>query len=125
MPHHLDTQAGKLAHQSQQQAWAMEHGVGARVSELTPYPLCPGTAVVNSGECYKCGYTSHISAYCPVPQAQQPHPNESRWRAICTNVLKEPRAAAGIRVIAIDDYGSFATVDREGEEQGKEDGLSA
>ena len=77
MPHHLDMLAGKLTHQSQQQAWAMEHGVGAHISELTPYPLHPGTAAVNSGKCYKCGYTGHISAYCPVPQAQQLHPNES------------------------------------------------
>ena len=41
------------------------------------------------------------------------------------NILKELWAVASIRVIAIDDYGSFATVDREGEEQGKGEGPSA
>ena len=79
MPQHPDTQAGKLAHQGQQQMWAREHGTGTRVSELSPYPLCPGTAPVNSSECYKCGHTGHISGHCSIPQAQQLHSNESRW----------------------------------------------
>lgn len=79
MPHHPDTQAGKLTHQGQQQAWARDHGAGTRVTELTPYPLCLGTAPINSGECYKCGCTGHIGGHCPVPQLQQLHPNESRW----------------------------------------------
>jgi hypothetical protein len=128
LPHHPDTPAGKLAHQSQQQAWAKDHGPATRVSELTPYPLRPGTANVNSGECYRCGHTGHISAHCPVPQSQHLHPNESRWRAICANVLREPRAPVGVRVVAIDDYGSFATVEGntgEVDEQGKGEGPSA
>jgi len=41
------------------------------------------------------------------------------------NVLKEPWAAASIRVVAINNYSSFATIDREGEEQGKGEGPSA
>ena len=130
MPQHPDTQAGKLAHQGQQQMWAREHGAGTRVSELTPYPLRPGTAPVNSGECYKCGHTGHIGGHCPVPQAQQLHPNESRWRAICAYILREPRAPVGVRIVAIDDYGNFATVDSsvgtvDSEEQGKGEGPSA
>jgi hypothetical protein len=130
MPHHPDTQAGKLTHQGQQQAWARDHGAGTRVTELTPYPLRPGTAPINSGECYKCGRTGHIGGHCPVPQLQQLHPNESRWRAICAYILREPRAPVGVRVVAIDDYGNFATVNDgmgtvDSEEQGKGEGPSA
>jgi hypothetical protein len=72
MPHHPDTQGGKLAHQGQQQAWVRDHSAGMKVTELTPYQLCPGTAPINLGECYKYRSTGHIGRHCPVPQAQHP-----------------------------------------------------
>jgi hypothetical protein len=55
MPHHPATDAGRAAHKAQQLAWAAQHGTNGWVSETTPYPLRPGTAPVNSGECFNCG----------------------------------------------------------------------
>ena len=51
-PHHPDTQAGRQAHQAQQAQWVKTFGYGTRVTEKTPYPLRPGTAPMNSGECF-------------------------------------------------------------------------
>ncbi|KAG6863226.1 hypothetical protein C0991_007320, partial [Blastosporella zonata] len=43
LPHHPPTDAGRLAHQAQQKAWFDANPSGI-VTELTPYPLRPGTA---------------------------------------------------------------------------------
>jgi len=51
-PQHPDTEAGRQAHQAQQADWVKTYGLGTRVTESTPYPLRPGTAPVNSGECF-------------------------------------------------------------------------
>ena len=62
MPHHPDTQAGRQAHQAQQAEWVRNHGFGTRVTEKMPYPLRPGTASVNSGECFTCGQVGHLGS---------------------------------------------------------------
>ena len=56
-PQHHDTEAGRRAHQGQQAEWMRSNGPGTRITEATPYPLRPGTAPINSGECFTCGFT--------------------------------------------------------------------
>ncbi|KAG6834125.1 hypothetical protein H0H93_011782, partial [Arthromyces matolae] len=43
LPHHPNTEAGRAAHQAQQKAWRDQYGLTATVTEMTPYPLRPGT----------------------------------------------------------------------------------
>lgn len=109
-PHHPDTQAGRQAHQAQQAEWIKTYGYGTRVTEKTPYPLRPGTAPVNSGECFTCGHLGHLGARsgddCTVLGHRVLHPNEQQWRVICSRILKEPRLATNIHFVAVDDYGS-------------------
>lgn len=128
MPHHPTTEAGRQAHQAQQQTWVKTHGINTRVTELTPYPLRPGTAPVNSRECFKCGHTGHIGPNCTTPANMQLHPNESNWRAICSRVLREnpTRPVANIRLVTIDDYGTQVQIEEPGaDDQGNEEGLPA
>jgi hypothetical protein len=109
-PHHPDTQAGRMAHQAQQAEWVKTFGYGTRVTEKTPYPLRPGTAPVNSGECFSCGQLGHLGARtgenCEALGFRVLHTNEQQWRVICARVLKEPRQPTNINLVAIDDYGT-------------------
>ncbi|KAF8816562.1 hypothetical protein BYT27DRAFT_7248182 [Phlegmacium glaucopus] len=110
MPHHLDTQAGRQAHQAQQAEWMRNYGPGTKVMEKTPYPLRPGTAPVNSGECFTCGQVGHLGLRsgenCQALGYRTLHPNEQQWRAICTRILKEPRGTTNIHFLAVDNYGT-------------------
>ena len=110
LPHHPDTQAGRLAHQAQQAEWVKTYGYGTRVTEKTPYPLRPGTAPANSGECFTCGYTGHLGTrtgeMCETLAHRPLHVNEQQWRALCTRILKEPKLATNVHFVAIDDYGT-------------------
>ena len=109
-PHHPDTQAGRQAHQAQQAEWVKTYGYGTRITEKTPYPLRPGTASVNSGECFTCGQVGHLGArtgeLCKSLGYRTLHPNEQQWRVICSRILKEPRPTANVHFLAIDDYGT-------------------
>ena len=110
LPHHPDSIPGRQAHQAQQADWVRTYGYGTRVTEKTPYPLRPGTAPVNSGECFTCGQLGHLGAQmgeqCIALGYRILHPNEQQWRAICSRILKEPRPAANIHFVAVDDYGT-------------------
>ena len=122
-PHHPDTQAGRQAHQAQQAEWVKMFGYGSKVTEKTPYPLRPGTAPVNSGECFTCGQQGHLGARtgetCEALGYQPLHPCEQQWRVICSRILKEPKTTANVHFIAIDDYGTTLQ-----EMQGNEEGPS-
>ena len=110
LPQHPDTQAGRQAHQAQQADWVRTYGFGTRVTEKTPYPLRPGTAPVNSGECFTCGQPGHLGTRtgenCISLGYRPLHPNEQQWRVICSRILKEPRVATNIHFVAIDDFGT-------------------
>jgi hypothetical protein len=110
LPQHPDTQAGRQAHQAQQAEWVKTYGFGTRVTEKTPYPLRPGTAPVNSGECFTCGQVGHLGSRtgenCQALGHRPLHPYEQQWRVICARILKEPRRVADVRYLAIDDYGT-------------------
>ena len=60
LPHHPDTPTGRQAHQAQQAEWVKTFRYGTKVTEKNPYPLRPGTAPVNSGECFTCGHPGHF-----------------------------------------------------------------
>lgn len=109
-PHHPDMQAGRQAHQAQQAEWVRVYGYGTKVTEKTPYPLRPGTAPVNSGECFTCGQPGHVGARtgenCVALGYRVLHPNEQQWRVICSRILKEPRHTTNIHYVAIDNYGT-------------------
>ena len=109
-PQHPNTQAGHQGHQAQQAEWVRTYGYGTKVTEKTPYPLHPGTAPVNSGECFTCGQLGHVGARsgadCEALGFRPLHPNEQLWRVICARVLKEPKVTTNIQFIAVDDYGT-------------------
>ncbi|KIO01834.1 hypothetical protein M404DRAFT_39017, partial [Pisolithus tinctorius Marx 270] len=50
---------GQRKYMAQLTAWITKHGDSAWVTEYTPYPLKPGTAMVCSGECFRCGTHRH------------------------------------------------------------------
>ncbi|KAJ6557756.1 hypothetical protein B0H19DRAFT_1025006 [Mycena capillaripes] len=107
--HHPDTDTGRRAHADQQQQWYAAHG-NAQMSINTPYPLRPGRAPVNSGECYRCGIVGHTNfrKACTAPQDQCIHPREGVWRRIAAQALREP--AVAVRAVSysawdVDDYG--------------------
>ena len=120
-PHHPDTEAGRQAHQAQQTDWVKTHGMGAFVTESTPYPLRPGTLSVGSGECFTCGFSGHMGrrdgSTCGGNRAL--HPHEQTWQAICSRILRQTRTAASVQLVAVDDYGTTWH-----EVQGNEDGPS-
>ena len=119
--HHPDTEAGRKAHQAQQADWAKTHGPNAIVTESTPYPLRPGTCAVGSGECFTCGFSGHMGrrdgSTCGGNRAL--HIHEQTWRAICSRILRNTRAAASVQLVTVDDYGTEWQ-----EVQGNEEGLS-
>ncbi|KAJ7455173.1 hypothetical protein FB451DRAFT_1049034 [Mycena latifolia] len=107
--HHPDTEMGRRAHGDQQQEWHRVHG-NIDVSVDTPYPLRPGRAPLNSGECFRCGHGGHtnVNRACPAPLDQCINPREQQWCRIATQALREPVAA--VRMVAYglydtDDYG--------------------
>ncbi|KAJ7142843.1 hypothetical protein C8R44DRAFT_603367 [Mycena epipterygia] len=109
IPHHPDTDAGRKAHGDQQQAWYKAHGTSP-VSVNTPYPLRPGRAPANSGECFRCGYGGHTNFQrgCTTPYEQCISVREQHWRRIVTQALREP--AVAVRAVGFspwdyDDYG--------------------
>jgi hypothetical protein len=120
-PHHPDTLAGRQAHQAQQAEWVKTFGYGSKVTEKTPYPLRPGTAPVNSGECFTCGYHGHLGARtgetCEALGHRPLHPNEQQWRVICSRILKEPKVTTNVHFITVDDYGTTLQ-DIQGNEEG-------
>ncbi|KAJ7125735.1 hypothetical protein C8R46DRAFT_927594 [Mycena filopes] len=106
---HPDTDEGRLAHANQQQEWFKVHG-NVEPSVSTPYPLRPGRAPVNSGECFRCGFTGHTNYQrrCLAPTDQCISMREQQWRRIATQALRE--VPVGVRAVGlaswdVDDFG--------------------
>ncbi|KAG0695522.1 hypothetical protein DFH29DRAFT_791797, partial [Suillus ampliporus] len=59
---------GRIAYEEQIRQWFMTHGQNGRVTEFTPFPLRLGSAMVCSGECFKCSAHGHITVMCPAPE---------------------------------------------------------
>ncbi|KAG2349706.1 hypothetical protein BDR05DRAFT_843714, partial [Suillus weaverae] len=56
-----DTTAGRAAYDNQLKQWFVKYGQTGRVTKSTQFPLCPGSAMICSGECFKCGAHGHMS----------------------------------------------------------------
>ena len=59
---------GQKEYLAQLAMWMAKHCKATRITELTPYPLKPGTAMICSGECFRYGTHSHISQDCLVDE---------------------------------------------------------
>ncbi|KAJ7606290.1 hypothetical protein DFH06DRAFT_1019452 [Mycena polygramma] len=108
LAHHPDTEAGRRAHGDQQQEWFRAHG-NLEVSVARPYPLRPGRAPLNSGECFRCGGGDHTNVRrgCQAPPEQCLNAREQQWRRMATQALREPMAVrmASYASWDTDDYG--------------------
>ncbi|KAH7919476.1 hypothetical protein BV22DRAFT_1022939 [Leucogyrophana mollusca] len=114
LTHHDDTPAGRNAYTTQMQDWTTTHG-DIRVNENTPYPLRPGTAIVCSSECFRCGGHGHQSRECRVPEESRLPQRESAWRAICYTMLGPMNRGQAEQVMVV-----FAEYE---DEQGNGEGL--
>jgi len=85
--HHPDTTVGRSAYEDQLKQWFAKHGQTGRVTENTQFPLRPGSAMICSGECFRCGVHGHRSAECPVPETSQLPFQEKIWRSIAARAL--------------------------------------
>lgn len=124
LPQHPDTTAGRAAWVAQVIKWEQDHGgSNARVIHTTPYPLKPGTAMVCSGECFRCGVHGHNGRQCPIPAGQGLDRRETVWRAMCSMALGSFNrdAAPMVNLVEVTSDGAWeeGTV-VEGYEQGKE-----
>ncbi|KAJ7071901.1 hypothetical protein B0H15DRAFT_793145, partial [Mycena belliarum] len=101
--HHEDTEAGRRAHADQQQEWHRTHGA-IPMTVNTPYPLRPGRAPVNSGECFRCGHQGHTNFQrrCVAPQDQCLSIREQQWRRIATQALRE--APIAVRAVGVTSW---------------------
>ena len=95
---------GRANYNNQIAAWQATHGQnGKGPSETRPYPLSPGTVLVASGECWKCGQRSHHPAACTSPPLPAP---ETKWRSIAQTIRKKAEqaatAAVGINLVSIE-----------------------
>ncbi|KAG1784673.1 uncharacterized protein HD556DRAFT_1451522 [Suillus plorans] len=87
IPHQPDTAAGITTYEEQLKQWFAKYGQDGRVNESTQFPLCPGSAMICSGECFKCGSHGHIAGACPAPEASQLVIQEKIWRSIAAREL--------------------------------------
>ncbi|KAJ6538394.1 hypothetical protein B0H10DRAFT_2245813 [Mycena sp. CBHHK59/15] len=116
--HHPDMEAGRRV---------VPHTRNVDVTVNTPFPLRPGHAPANSGECFRCGMMGHTNYQhrCEATMEQCVSAREQQWRRIAAQALKE--APAAIRTVGyspwdVDDYGRpfgedtarFEEVDDEG-----------
>ncbi|KAJ7141492.1 hypothetical protein C8R44DRAFT_604666 [Mycena epipterygia] len=123
IPHHPDTETGRKAHADQQQAWYKYHGNNFTAGHLaclsTPYPLRPGRAPINSGECFRCGYGGYTNFRrgCDAPFDQCISVREQHWCRIASQALREVTVAVHAVGFSTWDYNDYRW--RFGEEEGR------
>ncbi|KAH7918390.1 hypothetical protein BV22DRAFT_1024671 [Leucogyrophana mollusca] len=104
MPHHPDDAAGRAAYAIQLRDWQTTYG-NTRVTENTPFPLLPGTAMICSEECFTCGCHGHKSRQCTAPENARISRNEGTWRSICTRTLGPINQGRAVAInLVIEEY---------------------
>lgn len=98
-----DTPEGQGTYREQLRAWREQFGADQRATELTGFPLRPGSDPPASGECYACGRTGHNRSNCNEPNLT--NPRERAWRAICGSVLGHNRAQRQVAVNIVGNDG--------------------
>lgn len=96
--HHSDTTPGRAAYDEQLKQWFTKYGQTGRVTETTQFPLRPGSAMICSGECFKCGAHGHRSAECPVPETSQLPIQERIWRSLAARALGNFNRANAVQI---------------------------
>ena len=130
LPRHPNTAEGHTLYRAQVVTWNKTYGLGTRVSFNNPFPLTPGTASVNSGECWTCGDPSHKRDQCT--SIQPINPKEQVWRQLVNKYLN-PCFASAINYVSYSQtpyydyyYGNTATeVYGQGKEQGPEQNVTS
>ncbi|KAG1799653.1 uncharacterized protein BJ212DRAFT_1287861, partial [Suillus subaureus] len=75
------------AYEDQIKQWFRKYGQTGQVTETTQFPLCPGSAMICSGKCFKCGTHGHRSVECPIPEMSQLPIQERIWRSLAARAL--------------------------------------
>ncbi|KIM61381.1 hypothetical protein SCLCIDRAFT_122037 [Scleroderma citrinum Foug A] len=98
-PHQRFDDDGQKTYANQLADWAAKHGAFTRITEDTPYPLKPGTAMICSGECFHCGTHGHSSFKCPTEDHDESRlsRSETAWRALCNRIL-DPLIRVTLRI---------------------------
>ncbi|KAG6913106.1 hypothetical protein DXG01_009630 [Tephrocybe rancida] len=132
-----NTAEGVTAYREELRKWEEQYGTSREVDFMcSPYPLTPGTQIIGSRECFKCGHSGHISRFCDNPT--QISMKEQRWRGRIAAIMFDRRPQmdnAGVSQInvmeeqlpyepAIYDAGSIV-FEEEWEEQGNGAGARA
>ncbi|KAG1818677.1 uncharacterized protein BJ212DRAFT_1268837, partial [Suillus subaureus] len=87
------------------------------VTETTQFPLHPGSAMICSGECFKCSAHGHRSAECPIPEMSQLPIQERIWRSLAARALGRFNRANTVQInVAFEEEYEW--------DQGKGPGLS-
>ncbi|KAG2748795.1 hypothetical protein P692DRAFT_201714292 [Suillus brevipes Sb2] len=104
LTHHPDTANGRTAYEEQIRQWFAKNGADGRVNENTPFPLRPGSAMICSGECFKCGAHGHMAAECRVPEPSQLAIQEKIWRSIAAKTLGNYNRNTAVQIdVAFED----------------------
>jgi hypothetical protein len=83
---------GIAQYNSQVLSWHATHGQNGKGPNKTrPYPLTPGTVLVESRECWKCGQQTHHPGPCTAPALPAP---ETKWRSIAQTICKRAEMVA-------------------------------
>ncbi|KIJ57729.1 hypothetical protein HYDPIDRAFT_34845, partial [Hydnomerulius pinastri MD-312] len=94
LPQRPSNEAGRRQYESDVELWHRTHGNDAPSLER-PYPIHPDTAMVGSGECFRCGRVTeppHTGYACNSPNPVKPH--ETRWRQLVAGMLRRLTAPA-------------------------------
>jgi hypothetical protein len=84
------SQAGQAAYERTVNEWRKLYA-GSRATTDNPFPLRPGSAYLDSRECFQCGLRGHLSRDCAEPQERRVPAEEREWRADYATLRNQQR----------------------------------